>query len=94
MKSVTQLNTYFNINLYYIQYINLNSDKCIDIIGPLLFIIHSNDLLKLYLCAKTPKTISFDDNKVILVSYKTIANLYHSDNYGLKIVNNWYDNNF
>lgn len=42
------------------------------VLGPLLFLIYSNSLLKLNLCAKI---ISYADDTVILVSSKTAVHI-------------------
>jgi len=53
--------------------------------------IYTNSLLKLNVCAKI---ISIADDTVVLVSNKTIVDLYDSAINILKIDKNWFDNNF
>lgn len=54
------------------------------------FIIYSNSLLKLNFLFRI---ISYADDTVILISSKTISDVYNLANYSLLIVKNRFDNN-
>ena len=60
------------------------------VLGPLLFIIYTNDLPN---CLSDSKAILFADDTTLYVSSNNIKTLYHSVNSELESLNDWFRSN-
>jgi len=97
-KALDWFKSYLYRRKQYVQYYSSSSDiqtiPCGvpqgSVLGPLLFIIYTNDLPN---CLSDSKAILFADDTTLYVSSNNIKTLYHSVNSELESLNDWFRSN-
>jgi len=87
--------SYLSRRKQYVQYYKSSSDTLTvpcgvpqgSVLGPLLFIIYTNDLPN---CLTDSKAILFADDTTLYISSKSIPQLYRSTNIELESLNDWF----
>jgi len=90
--------SYLTQRKQYVKYINSSSDILTlpcgvpqgSVLGPLLFIIYTNDLPN---CLNDAKVILFADDTTLYMSSNHIQQLYHTVNTELELLNDWFRSN-